>query len=112
MASGLSNFARIIASGFAVSIVTTLWDRREALHQSRLADMATGPVFDRMQSAMQAQGLGDAGLAAMARGLESQAYLLASIDIFTLSMWLSLGLTALVWLCHRARPAGIPAVVD
>ena len=113
MASGLSNFARIIASGFAVSIVTTLWDRREALHQSRLADMATGPVFDQMQAAMAAQGLSAPGsLAAMARGLEGQAYLLASIDVFTLSMWLSLGLTALVWLCHRARPAGIAVPPD
>ncbi len=113
MASGLSNFARIIASGFAVSIVTSLWDRREALHQSRLSDMATGPAFDQVQSALQAQGLsGTGGLAAMARGLEGQAYLLASIDIFTLSMWLSLGLTALVWLCHRARPADIPSAMD
>ena len=38
LASGLSNFARITGGGFAASIVTTLWDRREALHQSRLAD--------------------------------------------------------------------------
>jgi DHA2 family multidrug resistance protein len=113
MASGLSNFARIIASGFAVSIVTTLWDRREALHQSRLADMATGPVFDRMREAMEGQGMsGGSGLVAMARGLEGQAYLLASIDIFTLSMWLSLALTGLVWLCHRARAAGVPAPMD
>ena len=41
LASGLSNFARITAGGFAASIVTTLWDRREALHQSRLADQTT-----------------------------------------------------------------------
>src|SRR6202789_2536926 len=40
-ASGLSNFARITAGGFAASVVTTLWDRREALHQSRLADGTT-----------------------------------------------------------------------
>ena len=41
LASGLSNFARITGGGFAASIVTTLWDRREALHQSRLADQTT-----------------------------------------------------------------------
>ena len=40
-ASGVSNFARITAGGFAASVVTTLWDRREALHQSRLADQTT-----------------------------------------------------------------------
>jgi MFS transporter, DHA2 family, multidrug resistance protein len=41
LASGLSNFARITAGGFAASVVTTLWDRREALHQSRLTDQTT-----------------------------------------------------------------------
>ncbi|HVZ91831.1 MAG TPA: DHA2 family efflux MFS transporter permease subunit, partial [Rhizomicrobium sp.] len=40
-ASGISNFARITAGGFAASITTTLWDRREALHQSRLADWSS-----------------------------------------------------------------------
>src|SRR4029079_12177685 len=32
-ASGLSNFARITAGGFAASLTTTLWDRIEAVHQ-------------------------------------------------------------------------------
>src|SRR6201994_3573611 len=50
-ASGISNFTRITAGGFAASIITTLWDRREALHQSRLADHST--LFDpAMQQAM------------------------------------------------------------
>ena len=37
-ASGLNNFLRITASGFATSLTTTFWDRREALHQSRLVE--------------------------------------------------------------------------
>ncbi|MBN9553753.1 MAG: DHA2 family efflux MFS transporter permease subunit, partial [Alphaproteobacteria bacterium] len=41
LASGLSNFARITAGGFAASMVTTLWDRREAFHQARMADLTT-----------------------------------------------------------------------
>src|SRR5581483_11481496 len=40
-ASGISSFSRITAGGFAASIVTTLWDRREALHQSRLTDSSS-----------------------------------------------------------------------
>jgi DHA2 family multidrug resistance protein len=40
-ASGMSNFMRITAGSFATSLTTTLWDRRETLHQSRLADTAT-----------------------------------------------------------------------
>jgi DHA2 family multidrug resistance protein len=113
MASGLTNFVRIIISGFAVSIVTTWWDRREALHQSRMADMATGPALDNMLSSMNALGVGDlAGKAAVTRGMEGQAYLLASVDMFTVSMWVCLALAALVWLCHRARPADVVPIAD
>lgn len=107
-ASGLSNFARIIAAGFSVSIVTTLWDRREALHQSRLADFTTGyaPVFNQALSAMQGLGFSDlAGKAALTQEMVGQAYLLASIDIFHLSVWLCLVAVALIWLCHRVRVA-------
>ena len=114
-ASGLSNFARIIAAGFSVSIVTTLWDRREALHQSRLADFTTdySPVFNQALSAMQGLGLSDlAGKAALTRGMVGQAYLLASIDIFTLSAWLCLLAVAIVWLCHKARSVQAPVVPD
>jgi DHA2 family multidrug resistance protein len=113
MASGLSNFLRIIVSGFAVSIVTTWWDRREVLHQSRMADQATGPALDNMLSLLNGLGVGNlAGKAAITRGMEGQAYLMASVDIFTVSMWLCLGLTALVWLCHKARPAEVAVVAD
>ena len=114
-ASGLSNFARIIAAGFSVSIVTTLWDRREALHQSRLADFTTdySPVFNQALSAMQGLGLSDlAGKVALTRGMVGQAYLLASIDIFTLSAWLCLLAVAIVWLCHKARSVQAPVVPD
>src|SRR6202012_2840245 len=37
-ASVLSTFLRIPAGSFATSLTTTFWDRREALHQSRLSD--------------------------------------------------------------------------
>jgi DHA2 family multidrug resistance protein len=39
-ATGISNFARITGGAFAASITTTFWDRREILHQSRLAEAA------------------------------------------------------------------------
>jgi DHA2 family multidrug resistance protein len=35
-ASGLSNFSRITAGSFAASLATTIWDRSESLHQTRL----------------------------------------------------------------------------
>jgi DHA2 family multidrug resistance protein len=65
-------------------------------------------------SAMHQLGLSDlAGKAALTRGMEGQAYLLASVDVFTASMWICLALVGLVWLCHRARPVDVaPLAVD
>jgi DHA2 family multidrug resistance protein len=114
-ASGLSNFARIIIAGFSVSIATTLWDRREALHQSRLADFSSeySPVFNQALSAMQGLGLSDlAGKSALTHNMVGQAYLLASIDIFYVSAWLCLLAVVLIWFCHRAKQATPVALAD
>src|SRR3546814_5043308 len=40
-ATGISNFARITCGSFGASLITTAWDRREAVHQSQLADHLT-----------------------------------------------------------------------
>ncbi len=114
-AAGLSNFARIIASGFAVSLITTFWDRREALHQSRMAELTSNftPAFNTMLSSLQELGLSDIAAKAVAtRNMVSQAYLLASLDMFTVSAWLCLAAIAIVWLCRKASPHGPPAAFD
>jgi DHA2 family multidrug resistance protein len=112
-ASGISNFTRITAGGFAASITTTLWDRREALHQSRLSDLSTA-YNPQMQAAMDhlhALGLTDpASYTLLARTLASQAYLLASDDLFWISGWLSLAMIAVVWCARRAVSGGGPPV--
>ena len=110
-ASGLSNFARIIAAGFSVSLVTTFWDRREAFHQSHMADLTSGysPALNNILSSLQALGLSDlTAKAAVTRAMTGQAYLLASIDMFTVSAWLCIAAIVIVWLCHKARPHGVP----
>lgn len=106
-ASGLSNFLRITGSGIATSIATTIWDRREALHQSRLVETLTNadPSFTGALSALHAQGLGDtAGAAAVTRQVVSQAYLMSTVDIFWISAVLVLTLIPMVWMARR--PAG------
>lgn len=108
-ATGLSNFTRIVAGSFAASIVTSAWDRREALHQSRIAE-AVGQGYP-LQAAMESlQRLGMSSgqaLAAIGRQLTGQAYLLASTDLFWLSAVLCAGLVAPVWLTRRpAAPSG------
>lgn len=108
-ASGLSNFARIVAGSFAASLATTLWERGETVHQTRLAEVmgATDPA---LQNALhQAQ---DFGLTAaqstgiVMRQVAGQAYLLASIDFFRVSSIIVLILVPLVWLCRKTMVTG------
>jgi DHA2 family multidrug resistance protein len=114
-ASGLAIFLRTIAASFATSITTTFWDRREALHQSNLADSSS--VFDApMQQALtQLHSLGvpdSAALAVLNKQMVGQAYLLSSIDYFWLSSWLTLMMIGLVWLTKRPKTAAAHVAAD
>ena len=107
-ATGLSNFTRIVAGAFAASIITTAWDRREALHQNRLAEAIGNGTPYRMAT----EGLAKLGLdatqaaAVVTRQMVGQAYLLASTDLFRLSAYLSGALLIIVWLCRRPAANG------
>ena len=112
-ASGVSNFARITAGGFAASVVTTVWDRREALHQSRLADQATAfsPWLHAAIANLHRLGLPELGAqAVITRTMTGQAYLLAADDIFWASGWISIVLIGMVWMCRKAKSGGGPPV--
>jgi DHA2 family multidrug resistance protein len=111
-ASGLSNFLRITAGSFATSLTTTFWDRRESLHQSRLAEAITPftPAYRDALGRMQALGLNDAAASgALTRTLVDQGYLLSSLDLFYLSAWLAVAIVPLCWMVPR--PSGAPAAV-
>ena len=109
LASGLSNFARITGGGFAASIVTTLWDRREALHQSRMTDLTTNfsPALRAATTHLHQLGLPGLGpQASLVRAISREAYLLAANDLFWASGWICIALIGMVWLCHRAVSGG------
>jgi MFS transporter, DHA2 family, multidrug resistance protein len=106
-ASGLSNFLRIVAGGFATSLFTTFWDRREALHQSRLTELVTpyDPAYAQTLTQLHTLGLTDqAAAGVITRTVIGQGYLLSSLDLFYLSGCLALLLIPLCWIV--ARPAG------
>jgi DHA2 family multidrug resistance protein len=111
-ASGLSNFLRITAGSFATSLITTFWDRRAALHQTRLADTVTvyAPAYQQSLAQLHQFGLGDqAAAGSMTQQLVGQSYLLSSLDLFYLSGWLSVALIPLCFMVRR--PAVHGAVV-
>jgi DHA2 family multidrug resistance protein len=108
-ATGLLTFARITAGGFAASLATTFWDRREALHQTRLAEsLGTRPgAATSATDTLHHLGInGGQALAQIGRTAVGQAYASAALDIFWLSGWIVLLLIPLMWLARKAVPAG------
>jgi DHA2 family multidrug resistance protein len=114
-ATGLSNFVRITGGSFAISFTTVLWDRREALHQSRLSDFSTAynPAMTETLARMHEHGVtGTKAYGLLTGNLVQQAYLLSSNDIFWLSGWLALCCIPLVWLARRSISGSGPVVAD
>jgi DHA2 family multidrug resistance protein len=108
-ASGLSNFLRITAAGFATSLITTLWDRREALHQSQLAEAVTqySPAYHEVLRQLHHVGLSGQGAAgAVTQVMVGQSYLLSSLDLFYASAWLSVLMIPLCFLVRRPATGG------
>ena len=114
-ATGLSNFTRLTAGGFAAALTTTIWDRSEAVHQTRLAEVV-GSTDSNWVKAM--GGLGRMGmslsqsLGALNRQFVDQAYLLASLDFFRVSAWIMILLIPLLWLTRRTSGGGGHAAAD
>jgi len=114
-ASGISNFARITCGAFAASITTTFWDRREALHQTRLVDTPTAynPLLQQAIERLHHLGFGDLqSYGLLARGLAGQAYLLSSDELFWISGWISVVLIAFVWMARRTTGSSGPVSAD
>ena len=115
-ASGLTNFTRITAGSFAASIATTLWERGETLHQTRLAEAipASSPVANQLLSQGPAAGLSAAqSFGLLTQQAVGQAFLLATIDLFRICGWLSVILIPLIWLTKKAKaPGRAPAAAD
>jgi len=109
-ATGLSNFARITAGSFAASLTTTIWDRSEAEHQTRLAETIGTPGDPRWtgtQHALEQHGAtASQSFAAMFQQVLHQAYFLATVDIFRMSAFVTVALIALIWLTGPARTGG------
>jgi DHA2 family multidrug resistance protein len=108
-ASGLNNFLRIVASGFANSLTTTYWDRREAFHQSRLVESLSvfDPALREASSSIHELGFGpQAGAANVLHEVINQAYLLSSLDLFYFFGWTTLILIVACWVVRRPVAGG------
>jgi DHA2 family multidrug resistance protein len=108
-AAGLSNFVRIMAGAMGVSITTTLWDSRAALHHAHLTEgLVQGQgVFGQALQQLTAGGMTQIqALAQINRLIDQQAFTRAADDVFLASAGLFLVLIALIWLTRRPGTGG------
>ncbi len=111
-AAGLSNFTRITAGAMGVSIATTLWESRAALHHAHLTEsLVQGQgVFAQTLNGLTSAGLSmEQALAQVNRLIEQQAYTRAVDDIFLGSAYLFLLLIGVIWLTKRPDSGGAGA---
>lgn len=99
-ASSLSNFLRVFMGGVGVSIVTTMWEKREALHHTQLAEQIT-PYSDGVNQMMQGMvqnGISqEQAMGSVVRTITQQGFIIGSNEIFWSGSILFIILIAVVW---------------
>jgi len=108
-ASGMASFLRFTAGGIAASIVTTIWDHRAALYQSRLVERTSlydAPFRDALGE-LQSLGLsGDQSLAVLTRSVLGESYGKSSFEIAAISAVIMIALIAVVWMGRSTKGGG------
>lgn len=110
-ASSLSNFLRVLSSSIGTSVTITMWERREALHHTFLAEHINpyNPIFEQAFDQFTSLGFSDVQISAyLAKTITTQGFFIASNELFWFSAFWLVCLSSLVWL---SRPKGA-AVAD
>jgi DHA2 family multidrug resistance protein len=100
-ALGVSVFMRYAAGSFGASLMTSLWQHREALHHTRLAEAVTnsGSLTREALTTLGSQGFSPQQVYGILDGaLSQQSWILAADDVFRVSAWFTVVLVSLVWL--------------
>ena len=108
--SGLATFLRTLGGSFAASLTTWIWIRRADQHHAYLSESISNYEPATREALNQLGGASGQSYAQLERMLSSQAYMMSTVDYFTLMGWIFAGLILLVWLAKppfaaKAGPA-------
>ncbi len=96
--SGLATFLRVLGGSFASSLTTWIWQRREISHHAQLVENIT-PYSQNTQSYIaQLGGSSQRAMAQLDKLVEGQAYMMSTVDYFTLLGWIFFSLVIVIFL--------------
>ncbi|MFV3314466.1 DHA2 family efflux MFS transporter permease subunit [Pseudomonas sp. NY15374] len=99
--SGLATFLRTLGGSFAASLTTWIWIRRADQHHAYLSEHISQYDPATRHTLEQLGGASPQSYAQLEQIVNSQAYMMSTVDYFTLLTWVFGALILLVWL---ARP--------
>ena len=108
--SGLATFLRTLGGSFAASLTTWIWIRRADQHHAYLSENISQFDPATRHTLEQLGGANPQSYAQLEQILNGQAYMMSTVDYFTLMGWVFAGLILLVWLAKppfaaKAGPA-------
>lgn len=96
--SGLATFLRTLGGSFAASLTTWIWIRRADQHHAYMSESFSTYEPATREALKHFGGAGPQSYAQLDGILTSQAYMMSTIDYFTLLGWMFVGLIFIVWL--------------
>ncbi|MEO8492626.1 DHA2 family efflux MFS transporter permease subunit [Pseudomonas sp.] len=96
--AGLATFLRTLGGSFAASLTTWIWIRRAEQHHAYMNENMTTYDSATRDTVQALGGAGQKAYAQLDQILTSQAYMMSTVDYFTLLGWIFMGLMLLVWL--------------
>ncbi|MNM61557.1 Multidrug export protein EmrB [compost metagenome] len=96
--SGLATFLRTIAGSFAASLTTWLWTHRANMHHAQLTEHIS--LYDpaTVDALNQLGGVNQQSAAVLDHMVESQAYMISTVEYFTMLGWVFVAMLLVIWL--------------
>ena len=104
--SGLATFLRTLGASFASSLTTWVWNRREIFHHANINENVSIYNQNTLDYMNSIGGITQQNLANVDNQIVKQAYMMSTIDYFTLLGWGFMALIVLIWF---AKPPFIMA---
>lgn len=109
--SGLATFLRNLGGSFAASLTTWIWIRRANQHHAYLSESISTYEPATRDALNTLGGAGNQAYAQLEGVLNSQAYMMSTVDYFHMLGWVFMALILLVWMAKPpfTAKAGPPA---